>query len=150
MAHGHSSTGAPEIGSDAEEPDMSPGPLAALAALAVLLPAASAGAEPVALAGARRTIEGNDDLILFTEVSPAHLASRGGTDAYLRTLADAGFELWQLEGDRVARRTVADLAHLSIGSDTDHADLVCAKGPAARARLAAAVARRPRTEDERG
>jgi FkbM family methyltransferase len=99
------------------------------------------GAEPVALAGARQTIEHNDDLILFTEVSPQHLAARGGTDAYLQALEAAGFALWQLEGDRVTRRTIADLAHLNIGVDTDHADLVCAKGDSARARLADAVSR---------
>lgn len=98
------------------------------------------GAEPVALAGARQTIEQNDDLILFTEVSPHHLAARGGTDAYLHALETAGFDLWQLEGEHVTRRTVADLAHLSIGADTDHADLVCSKGAAARARLEKAVA----------
>lgn len=103
------------------------------------------GAEPVALAGARRVIEANDDLILFTEVSPGHLASRGGTAAYVGDLEGAGFELWQLDGDGLTACSAADLDHLSIGSDTDHADLVCAKGDHARARLdeAAATLRRP-------
>ncbi|MGC4112362.1 MAG: FkbM family methyltransferase [Nocardioides sp.] len=103
------------------------------------------GAEPVALAGAKQTIATTGDLILFTEVSPAHLATRGGADAYLRSLADAGFDLWQLDDAGVTPRTVADLEHLTIGSDTDHADLVCAKGPGARARLEDAISRQERS-----
>lgn len=100
------------------------------------------GAEPAALAGALRTIEATTDMILFTEVSPHHLASRGGTDAYLADLADAGFDLWQLEGVGAVPRTVAELSQLRIGVDTDHADLICVKGNGARARLEDALGRR--------
>jgi FkbM family methyltransferase len=101
------------------------------------------GAEPVALAGALRTIEAATDMILFTEVSPHHLASRGGTEAYLDALQGAGFDLWQLTDTGAVPRTLADLGHLRIGADTDHADLICVKGNGARARLEEALGRRP-------
>ncbi|HVQ18395.1 MAG TPA: FkbM family methyltransferase [Actinomycetes bacterium] len=100
------------------------------------------GAEPVALAGALRTIGANPDVLLFTEVSPQHLASRGGTDAYLVALADAGFDLWQMEGGGAVPRTVAELSHLRIAAGTEHTDLVCVKGGGSRARLEDALGRR--------
>jgi FkbM family methyltransferase len=106
------------------------------------------GAEPIALAGAHHTIDVAEDLILFTEVSPPHLASRGGAEAYLRSLVAAGFDLWQLEDHRVTPRTAADLDKVSIAVDTDHADLVCAKGARARARLDEAISRRGRAGHE--
>lgn len=97
------------------------------------------GAEPVAVAGAWRTIAANEDLILSTEMSSRHLASRGGTKAYLQTLVSAGFDLWRLAGERDTSSSVAELEHLTLGPATDHADLVCTKGSGARSRLEEAM-----------
>jgi FkbM family methyltransferase len=97
------------------------------------------GAEPLAVTGARRIIANSRDLILFTEMSPSHLLSRGGASAYLQLLEACGFELCRIDGNTVVPSTVSDLERLHLSMATDHADLVCTKGPGARARLAKAV-----------
>lgn len=101
------------------------------------------GAEPVALTGALATIRANDDLILFTELSPRHLAKWGGTRQYLTTLTAAGFDLRQLAGNKVVSRTSAELDRSHVGADTEHTDLVCVKGVAARNQLERAISLGP-------
>ncbi len=100
------------------------------------------GGEPAALAGARRTFEASDDLILFTEVSPGHLAPNGGVSGFVDALEAAGFDLWALQGGRVVPRTAADLRRLHIDAASDHADLICVKGAGGRVRLEEALGRR--------
>lgn len=89
------------------------------------------GAEPAALVGAFTTITRNDDMILFTELSPAHLAEWGGTAHYLTLLTEAGFSFFEINEDAadVEARSGAELAEAHAGADTSiFTNLVCVKG----------------------
>lgn len=98
------------------------------------------GAEPAVLAGAQRTLAAGD-VVLFTELSPGHLTDWGGTAAYVASLVDAGFDLFEIvEADeQVIRRAPSHFAGLTAASTADFVNLVCVKGDAAHQRLAAAT-----------
>jgi FkbM family methyltransferase len=102
------------------------------------------GAEPLALAGARRSLADNENLLLFTELSPAHLA--GGSEAFLATLSDLGFGFFEIsEGDgRVRATSAVELAQMCDGKTDDfHTNLVCARGTEAEQRILSQVGSQP-------
>ena len=67
------------------------------------------GAEPLALAGMRETLEANPGLAMLTEFNPNAL-EKGGTapDEFLRTLEELGFEVRDVDSDRTLIRTPGD------------------------------------------
>lgn len=85
------------------------------------------GGEPLALRGASATLAASENVVLFTELSPGHLADHGGTRAYLEALTTAGFDLFEVNGSELAARTVADLDR-HVDDPNMHWDLVCVKG----------------------
>ncbi len=98
------------------------------------------GAEPAALAGARATLAANESLILFTELSPAHLVDWGGLGDYTRALAELGFELFEILDDGgVVPRSVDDLSTRRGDSTAVFWNAVCVKGPDALDRFRSAT-----------
>ncbi|GGN03835.1 hypothetical protein GCM10009721_34030 [Terrabacter tumescens] len=100
------------------------------------------GAEPAVLAGAKRMLEASPEVVLFTELSPGHLRDWGGTAAYVDSLVDAGFALFELDEHAATLRPVdpVTLGELPVESTAVFLNLVCAKGAKAKERLLAAVA----------
>jgi FkbM family methyltransferase len=98
------------------------------------------GAEPAALAGAAATLAANESLILFTELSPAHLVDWGGLEDYTRALADIGFEFFEILDDRgVLPRTAGELAARQGDSTAVFWNVVCVKGSDALDRFRSAT-----------
>lgn len=96
------------------------------------------GAEPQAIAGAQRVLSGQDDLVLFSEVSPRHLGGRVGQDALLAALIDLGLTLFELTGTGCREIDRTDEARMAALASLDHWDVVGVKG-AGSARLTAAL-----------
>lgn len=96
------------------------------------------GGEPAALAGAHRSLAANDDVVLFTELSPSHLPGEAST--YLDELAETGFELFEVDedSDAVVAVTAEELIRRCRDAQDDssfYTNLVAVKGAEARERL---------------
>lgn len=100
------------------------------------------GSEPRVIAGAHDLLAASSNVLLFTELSPEHLGLDGARD-FLDTLAEFGFELFELREDAECVEPVRPglLLDRMRGSERgEHTNLVCAKGGRARERLSAATA----------
>ncbi len=104
------------------------------------------GAEPAALAGARRTIARAARLVLFTELSPSHLGSPASVASFLDELTGLGFDLFEIDETQACLRPRDPEELVAVaGRGAEHLDLVCLKGPDAFPELLPYVkARAPR------
>jgi FkbM family methyltransferase len=96
------------------------------------------GGEPGAMRGAHQTLMAQDDVLLFTELSPAHMTPTVLKD-YLADLTSLGFQLHVIDEaeHRLVPRDTEDIAR-ECASTVDTAfylNLVGAKGPQALAKL---------------
>jgi FkbM family methyltransferase len=100
------------------------------------------GAEPSVIAGARLTLDANEDVLMFMELSPGHLQDWGGTQQFVMDLSQAGFEFFVVDeaARRVSARTPAEMGSTSARTTADFVNVVCVKGSGARERLVAACA----------
>ena len=99
------------------------------------------GGEPLVLDGAGATVGSRTDLIVFTEISPAHLGGVPGAVSYAGRLVDLGFELLEVDERTSTLRPldVVEVASASARAGHDgHVNVVCVRG-GSRARLAGFV-----------
>ena len=92
------------------------------------------GGEPAALRGARRTLDANQ-VVLFAEVSPDHLREQGGVRALLDLLE--GFRVHLVDPVFGLREAASQDIVAALARSDGHVDIVCAKGPAALAKVRA-------------
>jgi FkbM family methyltransferase len=102
------------------------------------------GRELDALEGMRNLLESNEDVLMFTELSPVALEEAGTTvQEFLTALEGEGFDLYEIdEKDETLTSVSADQLRTSserVEHPDDHTNLACAKGQRATERLAAVI-----------
>lgn len=100
------------------------------------------GGEPAALEGARSALERQGHLVLFTEVSPAHLGGAAGVLAFGERLTELGFTQFLIEetSRTLTLVTPEELVARTTADTNPQWNLVCTKGAAAATRVQEALA----------